>query len=143
MTGLCKRKVKWWCRRESRNPSLPLSLLGYKNGYIFTWILHQIFIYSNKVKLVSGPLLLPLPHPLSSYWMNELTIDEFYARRLNWWQFVPCHNIHVYSTITSITENKRYLCENLEPEFCHHFHVKKFGKKSSMSYNFIRWKLSF
>ena len=41
----------------------------YENGYIITWILHQIFMFSNKVKQTAGlspnPPPLPHPHPLN------------------------------------------------------------------------------
>ena len=48
----------------------------YKDGFIITRILHQIIMFSNKVKLLVGqnndpP---PIPHQLKSYWINELTI---------------------------------------------------------------------
>ena len=49
-----------------------------RNGYINTWMLHQIIMNSNKVKNAAGqsndPLpSLNLPNLLSSYCTNELT----------------------------------------------------------------------
>ena len=39
------------------------------NGYIITWMLHQIFMFFfNR----GTPNPHPLPHPLPSNWMNEL-----------------------------------------------------------------------
>ena len=43
-----------------------------------TWILYQIIMYTNKVKLVAGynknpSHLPPLPNPLPCNWMNKLT----------------------------------------------------------------------
>ena len=38
------------------------------NGFNITWILQQIFIFSNHVKLVASPL--PPPPPTPSYWNN-------------------------------------------------------------------------
>ena len=32
-------------------------------------------------------------YPLPSYWINV-----FHVSKLNWRQFFPCHNVHVYST---------------------------------------------
>ena len=29
-------------------------ILAYINGFIITWILHQIYMFSNKVKLLAG-----------------------------------------------------------------------------------------
>ena len=48
------------------------------NRYIITWMLHQIFTYSDKVRLAAcyndeAPYLPPLPHSLPYFWMNELT----------------------------------------------------------------------
>ena len=37
-------------------------LLAYLNGFINTWIVYQIFMYSNKVKLVAGKII-PHSHP--------------------------------------------------------------------------------
>ena len=53
----------------------------WNNGFIITWILNQIIMYSDKVKLVAGlkndPLNQPpLPHSFFSDWMNELTKND-------------------------------------------------------------------
>ena len=90
-----------------------------RNGYTSTWMLHQIFIFSNKVKLAAGldndfSRPTSLPYPLSSYWMNE-PINEFHACFLNWRQFFPCHNIHVYSTSTC--KRGRYRQINVDTRF--------------------------
>ena len=42
------------------------------NGYIITWILNQIFKFSNTVILAAGYNNDTL-HPLPNYWMNKLT----------------------------------------------------------------------
>ena len=45
-----------------------------KNEYNMTWILYQIFMFYNiTIKWKTIPPSTPLPHPLLSYWMNELT----------------------------------------------------------------------
>ena len=62
-------------------------------GFIITWILHQIFMFSNKKKLVLDKLLSPhstlFSHPLN--W----SINKFLVSKLNW-QFFPCHKIHEF-----------------------------------------------
>ena len=42
------------------------------NGSIISWTVHQISMFSNKVNLLAG-YNNDLPHPLPSYWINELT----------------------------------------------------------------------
>ena len=73
------------------------------NGYIITWILHQIFLWKGKwimqrakipISQIQHPLVYPIP---PTGWMN-LPINEFHVSNLNWRQFFSCHNIHVYST---------------------------------------------
>ena len=63
--------------------------LGYDNGFIITWILHQIIMYSSKVKLVPSKNNDPPIRFPPTGWTNW---------PINWRQFIPCHNIHVYST---------------------------------------------
>ena len=46
------------------------ALLQYR--YIFTWILHQIFIYSDKV-ILEAIIMTPFTQSALSYCMNELT----------------------------------------------------------------------
>ena len=53
--------------------------LEFRN--IITWMLHQIFMYSNKVIFAAGynnssPQPLTLAQSLSTHWMNELTNKE-------------------------------------------------------------------
>ena len=62
---LCDQRVGYLC------------LLGqsFNNQYIITWMIHQIFMYSDKVKLTAGynnniPHPPPLSHPLPFNWMN-------------------------------------------------------------------------
>ena len=52
--------------RQDLIPGLGSGLLSYTNGYIITWILHQIFIFSNKVKLAAIPLIQPF-YPIPSH----------------------------------------------------------------------------
>ena len=50
---------------------------AFINQYFITWMLHQIFMYFNKMKIAAGyknATPLPLTPPLPSYWMNELTM---------------------------------------------------------------------
>ena len=67
------------------------------NGYIITFILYLIFMFSNKVKLAAGynnyttPHPTTLPHPLPPLLLEGRT-DQ------NWRQFFPCHNINVQPT---------------------------------------------
>ena len=63
-------------------------------------MLHQIFMYSDKVKLAAGqnndtPHPPPLPHHLPSYWINEQTNKEVHISNLNRRQIFPCQYIHV------------------------------------------------
>ena len=69
-----------------------------KNGYIITRILHQIFMFHNKINSVAG---LPLP----SYWINGPTnkCKGILQAKLTS-IFYSCHNIHVYSTSIIINE---------------------------------------
>ena len=56
------------------------NIMNCNNQYIINWILHQIFMYSNKVILAAGykyvtlhPLSLPYPFPF--YWRIKLTSE--------------------------------------------------------------------
>ena len=63
--------------------------------------LNQIFIFSNKVKLSVQWVKItihPISHPLPSNWMNELTDKRLPCQQPKLTTFLPCHNIHVYST---------------------------------------------
>ena len=76
-----------------------LFLFQSNNRFNLTWILHQITINSNKVKLVAGPF--------TTFSILLLTIrptNDVQVSNQNWRQFFPCHNIHVYSI--SFTESK-------------------------------------
>ena len=66
--------------------------VGYMNGYIITWMLHKMFMYSDKLLHAAGSRHPPpLPHPLLTYWMNKLTNKYGFCLR----QIFPCHFIHV------------------------------------------------
>ncbi len=59
---------------------LAASLKHYKKSFIITWILHQIFMFYNKVNSVAVnndlPHHPPLPQPLTSYWINGPTLKR-------------------------------------------------------------------
>ena len=81
------------------------------NGYSITLILQQIFIFSYKVKLEVGKNkwginpLNPICSPPTG-WTNW-QINDVHFSNLNWRQFFPCHNIHVY--YISIIDKDLYL----------------------------------
>ena len=70
---------------------------------LLTWTLHQIIMYSNKVKTCSwlknnDPTKPPsIHHLLSFYWMNALTNLRDDQPKLK--KFFHCNNIHVYSPL--------------------------------------------
>ena len=65
------------------------------NRYIITWMLHHIFMHSDKVMLADGTnnaTSNPPPNSISfplTGWANK-AID---IRKLNWRQNFPCHNL--------------------------------------------------
>ena len=67
------------------------------NGFIITWILNQIIIYSNEVKLAAGQNNVPLTYLLPFYLINDMINNDVHVSKLTWRQFFSCHNIHVYS----------------------------------------------
>ena len=68
---------------------------NYANGYIITWMLHQIFMYSNKVILLVKITILPTPSfPLLK--KNELTNKWYTYVNLNW------RNLFISTYIISI-----------------------------------------
>ena len=65
------------------------------NGFIITWILHQIY----KVKLEVAKMTTPPPIYFSpSKWTN-LHINYVHVSNLYWRQFFPCHNIQEFCII--------------------------------------------
>ncbi len=54
--------------------------------------------------------ILPIhpPYPIPYEWTN-LPINEFHVFNLNWQQFFPCHNIHLYSASIIVLLNKANL----------------------------------
>ena len=51
--------------RQDLIPGLGSGLLSFSNGYIITWMLQQIFMFSNKVKLEERIIVyIPPIHPL-------------------------------------------------------------------------------
>ena len=74
--------------------------LCHTNGYIITWKLHQIFMFSNKVILAAvynydTPNSHPLPNSLLSYWRNW-PIYEFHVSNMNWRQISPWQYIYIH-----------------------------------------------
>ena len=62
---------------------------SYANGFIITWILLQIIMFSNKVNICSGlkktiPHHIPLPYPLSFIWINDQPMNARVNSNLNW-----------------------------------------------------------
>ncbi len=72
-------------------------LVGKKhleNGYIITWILHQIFMFSNKWNSVLKQRFALQPSlPFPSFLLDERTDKKSVMTTI-----FPCHNIQVYST---------------------------------------------
>ena len=65
------------------------------NGYIITWMLHQIIMISD-VKLKAGSSIpFTSSHHLPYYWTTNWQINYVHVSNLNWRKFLPCHNIHV------------------------------------------------
>ena len=63
------------------------------NGYIIAWILHHIFMFSNKVILAVDYNNDSLHYPISPFpptWWPNWPINEFYVSKLN----SPWHYIH-------------------------------------------------
>ena len=60
------------------------------NGYIITWILHQIYIYVLQITKSQSTHFTPSP-PLLSYSTNELT-----KKMSSILTIFTCHNIHIY-----------------------------------------------
>ena len=100
----------------------------YNNyGFIITWSLHQIIMYSNKVKLKAGenndpshPLLFVASPPPPIGWTNW-PISDVQVSNLNWRQFFSCHNIHVYiiSIIIILYLGKQPLIQHQDPSYIH------------------------
>ena len=88
--------------RKFRNSKFWHPLQTGINGFIITWILHQIIKNSSKVKLAADQIKIPNIHficPIPSFptkWKKWL-ISDVHASNLNWLQFFLCQNIHLYS----------------------------------------------
>ena len=68
--------------------------VDYNNRYIFTWMLHQIFIYFDKVIPIQPIHSLYCKPFLPTVWMNW-PINEVNFEQRNWRQIFPCQYIHV------------------------------------------------
>ena len=55
-------------------------------GFNITWILHQIFKYCNKMKLVAGYISDSLIQSPPTWW-TIWPINDIHVSNLNWWQF--------------------------------------------------------
>ena len=59
------------------------------NGFIITWMLHQIFMLSNKVKLAAGFNNLPPYPPLQLVEQNDQNDDNFYPEIISTYILYP------------------------------------------------------
>ena len=99
------------------NPFL-LCIVTSINGFIISWMIGSytrlsctLIKWNLKLAKIGSPQIQPFyPIPLPPTEQTNWPINDVHVSNLNWWQFSPCHTIHVYSISYIHLYIYRYLC---------------------------------